>query len=310
MVAAGVRELLHCHAKPVLHHLEVRVVSRTLSRIQLDSHSTMEQADANYLLSELKLEIDVPGPILDNVEFPHAFPLPPNLNDQVLSPRHEQAERGWYYYLAEIAARHMLNRILRLHTWRMEIRTEKQIREMVAQADELEEQVQQWYDSLPPMFSFEIPTGDVLEPHPDEQAFILRHRYMGCRELIGRPFVKLCVEKPLDIEPQLRSRVTSLASQCLQYCLLRVHKVSPQLHQGTWFLLRNMASSAMMLGAASMAQKRPWLLGAREMVVPADWKGNILEAVEITKPYWEQNRGGTSELREMIWTVLDAVEDQ
>lgn len=202
----------------------------------------------------------------------------------------------------------MLNRLLRVHTWKSDIRTENQIREMVAQAEELEEQVQQWYMSLPPIFAFEIPTGYELESLEDELAFILRHRYMGCRELIGRPFVKLCVEKPLQIEPRLRSRVASLASQCLRYCLLRVHRVTPQLHQGTWFLLRNMASSTMMLGAASMAQKRSWLLGAQEVVVPTNWKGKLLEAVEATTPYWEQSSGGLPELRKMIWTMLDAVD--
>lgn len=201
----------------------------------------------------------------------------------------------------------MLNRLLRVHTWKSEIRTENQIREMVARAEELEEQVQQWYMSLPPMFSFNIPTGTDLEMLPDELAFILRHRYMRCRELIGRPFVRLCVEKSLQIESRLRSRVASLASQCLRFCLLRIHKVSPQLHQGTWFLLRNMASTALMLGAVSIAQKNFWLLGAQEIVVPPDWKEKIQEAVEVTTPYWEQNCGGVSELRKMIWAVLDAV---
>lgn len=247
----------------------------------------------------------MPGPILDNVEFPHAFPLPPNLSDQALSPGHAQTERAWYYYLAEIGARHMLNRILRTHTWNTDVRTERQIRQMVAQADDFEEQVHQWYLSLPPMFYFEIPSGYVLEPHPSELAYILRHRYLGCRELIGRPFLKLCVENPLQIDPGLRSRVAALASQSLQYCLLRVGKISPQLHQGTWFALRNMASSTLMLGAASTAQKCSDLLGAHELAIPTDWKELIIGAVDRVGPYWEQNRGGVPELRSIIHAVLE-----
>lgn len=252
----------------------------------------------------MKFEIDVPGPILDNVEFPHAFPLPPNLNDQILSPGHAQTERTWYYYLAEIAARHLLNRILRNHIWNIDACTERQIRQMIAQAEEFEEQVYQWYVSLPPMFSFDIPTGYVLEDNQDELAFILRQRYLRCRELIGRPFLKLCVEQPLQIDPQLRSRMASYASQCLQSTILRNSAVSPQFHQGTWFLLRNITSSTLLLGAAAIAQTRADLLGAQEIVVPESWKETIQGAVEIVEPYWEQNRGGLPEMKKLIDAVL------
>lgn len=255
--------------------------------------------------SELKFEIDVPGPILDNVDFPHAFPLAPNLIDQPSSPRYTQTERTWYYYLAEIAARHMLNRILRSHNFASKVHTEGQIRQMIAQADEFEEQLHQWYLSLPPMFFFEIPTGYNLAEHPDELAFILRHRYLACRELIGRPFLKLCVENPLQIDPELRSQIASLGSQSLQYCLLRVSKATPQLHQGTWFVLRNLASSTLLVGAASIAQRYPDLLGARDLIFPAAWKELILATMDIVDPYWGMNQGGISETKTLIHAVLN-----
>lgn len=246
----------------------------------------------------------MPGPILDNVEFPHAFPLPPDLNDQPVSPGHAQTEQTWYYYLAEIAARHMVNRIVRTHLWNAENFTVTQIRQVIAQADEFEKQIHQWYLSLPPIFFFKIPVGYELEQLPSELAFILRQRYFRCRELVGRPFLRMCVEKALEIDAQLRSRVASLASQCLKYCLLRASNASPQFHQGTWFLLRNITSSTLMLGAASIARRQPDLLGAQEVVIPEGWTEMIRGSVENLSPYWEQKRGGLPEMKKLIDTVL------
>lgn len=251
----------------------------------------------------------MPGPILDNVDFPYAFPLPPDLGEEVFSPGRADAERGWYYYLSEIAARHLLNRISRTHAQKSWANSEGEIRRMVAQAEELEEQVQQWYASLPSLFHFDIPSAYSLTPHPDELAYILQNRYINAQELIGRPFVRICIEKRLQIEPRLREQVAAFASRGLQCCMLKIHPYRPQIHHGTWFALRNTVCMGLILASANEAQQRPWLLGAQEMVVPPRWREALIEAKQALEPYWDYPGDGLKELASILDAILGRFPD-
>lgn len=59
-----------------------------------------------------------------------------------------------------------------------------------------------------------------------------------------------------------------------------------------------------MLGAATLARRRPDLLGAQELIIPEGWMEMIRGAVERLSPYWVQNRGGLPEMKRTIDAVL------
>lgn len=84
-------------------------------------------------------------------------------------------------------------------------------------------QIHNWYLSLPSLLQFDIPTELDIPPMTDDLALILRYCYLGLREYVGRPFVRLCVDYSLqNIEPSLRSSVTSLASQSVHHGIIKI----------------------------------------------------------------------------------------
>ena len=250
------------------------------------------------------MELDIPGSILENANPTHTFPLPPSVLEQSAELEPSEGERGWYYYLSEIAARHLLNRVLRAHSWSKEQPAMREIRNMIAQAEIFENQLHEWHSRLPAMFYFETPSGPAIDLASDDLVQILRSRYLTCRELIYRPFVRLCVENRLDIDPDTRRLVASLASQSLQYCVYKLSQVSPHLHHGTWFALRNAATSSLILIAASKACSDLNLLGAHELVLPEGWRERISRTLDIVNPFWSINEGGSLEIRQIIESSL------
>ena len=218
---------------------------------------------------------------------------------------HEKT-RGWFYYLAEIAIRHLLNRIVRGHRWTSDGSTDRRIRRLLAQSELLQTQLHDWYLSLPAILNFEIPTGYSAPLLTDDLTQILRQRYLSCQDLIARPFVKLCVESPLDINPELRHRVTSLASEGVRVLTVRLSQVTPYRHQGHWFLLRTVATASLILGAVHLASKLAFRTGAQDITTPVGWKEAASEALVLLRPYLDDGRADTCEMNRVVQSVLDA----
>ncbi|KAI9148235.1 putative beta-glucosidase C [Paramyrothecium foliicola] len=195
-------------------HDVVATPSKSLSSMQA-LHFTIWKSQC-----ELLMELPLPSTDLDDSLFPHGFPNPPTAETSDPTYIITDHERTWWYYLAEIAARHLLNRIARTDRVVPRLVTTDHVRKMLRQADIMEMQIHNWYLSLPSLFRFRIPTGLDLEHNSDDLTLILRHRYLGLREYVGRPFVRLCVEFALeDIEPAVRAKVVSLASQSVEYTM-------------------------------------------------------------------------------------------
>lgn len=156
------------------------------------------------------------------------------------------------------------------------------------------------------MLKFDIPQGTSVAPHPDELIQILRNRFLTIRELIHRPFVRLCVENSLGaLEPDLRNTVATLASKGLQCCSYKLMQISTQRHQGTWFMMRTHATSAIILNAANMALKDATLLGAVSMVMPDGWREDIGNMMDQIDPYWDDDSGDIAEIRRVVeWALL------
>ena len=159
------------------------------------------------------------------------------------------------------------------------------------------------------MLKFDIPQGPTVAPHPDELIQILRNRFLTIRELIHRPFVRLCVENSLGaLGSDLRSTVAALASKCLQCCLYKLVQVSTQIHQGTWFMMRTHATSAIILNAANIARKDASLLGAASMVMPDGWREGIENMMNQIAPYWDDDSGDIAEIRRAVERALSDAE--
>lgn len=257
------------------------------------------------LRSELRVEMDLPGSALEDIDLSQTFPLPPNLEGELSHSESNVTERGWYYYLAEIAARHFINRMLRGRSWTNTVSNNEKIWLMLSEVELFETQVHEWHAALPPMLKFDIPDGPLLQDEPDELKQILRHRYLTNRELIYRPFVRLCVEHELDfLEPHLRDAVARLATQGLGYCMYKLCQLSPQRHQGTWFMLRGYATHSMILLAASKARRKLSFLGAASMVMPEGWRDRIVQTMQELGPCWDDGPGGVGEIRHAVERAL------
>ncbi|KAJ9414695.1 hypothetical protein QL093DRAFT_2594471 [Fusarium oxysporum] len=227
---------------------------------------------------ELRLELPLPTPpILDNAYLPLAFPQPPDFGSH---PDASDKERSWYYYLSEIAARHVINRLVQMNSEAPEFPNEKHVRRMISQAELMQSQISDWHSSLPPIFHFDTPQGYTADAVADPMVFILRHRYISLCELVSRPFVRLCVDQLADeMDASLHGIITSYASQCVRFCILKLDQVAGHRHQGTWYGIRVATSAALILAAVDRAQRQTKEDESFHLVqsvtLPETWKGAV-----------------------------------
>lgn len=251
--------------------------------------------------------------MLADIDLPHEFPLPPNLNSHPPDQEFAQTERSWYYYLGEIASRHLINRLLGL---RRQLRrhsnvepTPEDLRRLLSHVDVMEAQLLTWHTSLPPSLSFERPVG-TLRLLPDELTQILQMRYLTICELLYQPFIRICLEHRLDVDPVLRTSITEIASRGLSCQMSRLQVISPYRHQGTWFGLRSIASSTLVLAAASKAQRNPNLLGAADLVIPDEWRKQASMTIESMNRFWSEENGGIRQMKRLVDWALSEFADE
>ncbi|KAF5250101.1 hypothetical protein FANTH_4654 [Fusarium anthophilum] len=230
---------------------------------------------------ELRLELPLPTPpILDNAYLPLAFPQPP---DFASHPDASNRERSWYYYLSEIAARHVINRLVQMNSEAPETPSERHVRRMISQAEMMQSQISDWHSSLPPIFHFDTPQGYTADAVADPMVFILRHR--------------LCVDHLADeMDASLHGIISSYASQCVRFCILKLDQVAGHRHQGTWYGIRVATSAALILAAVDKAQR---LAGEDEafrlvqsVTLPETWKDCVARGAASVQQYLDEpNRG-------------------
>lgn len=222
----------------------------------------------------------------------------------------EIERRSWYYYLAEIACRHLINRILEVHRENRLDPSTRSIERMLRHLGVFETQLHEWYTSLPAELTFPIPWGRV-EPLAEELSNHLRGRYLAIRELCYRPFVRLCVTQTLDINPGLQAQVTAVASQGLLHSMFRLQAIPSQSrHHGLWFQLRIVTTCSLILIASDRAQQNPAMNAAQGLELPLGWREQIIQTQEIFSPYWNDRRGGIWESCQIIQWALNGCGEQ
>ncbi|KAF1850049.1 uncharacterized protein K460DRAFT_411828 [Cucurbitaria berberidis CBS 394.84] len=255
---------------------------------------------------EIRLELSLPPSIIERIDYPYSFPSPPDLD--TLAGRHgslENYQQSWYYYLAEIASRHLTSRIAEAHEEALALPTHLYIEQLLQNAEIFEAQLQAWHVALPPSIAFTVPLQTV-PALPNELIQHLRSRYMVICELTYRPFLRLCTSHKLDIPADVLARVAGLASRGLHICTLWVKSTRGERHHGLWFQLRNFVCCAMMLIAAGKAQSDPELNAAPLLQFPSDWKELILEKKKELSAFWSDERGGIADCGRLLdWALND-----
>ncbi|KAL4887386.1 hypothetical protein BJY04DRAFT_175796 [Aspergillus karnatakaensis] len=229
---------------------------------------------------EMREEIALPPTELAKVEYSDAFPSPPLSGPEPDLGHHSvstpsldaNSERSWYYYLSEIASRRIANRITAaLHPLNPEEWAKVPVHNLQRIAEELDAQVVQWMENLPPMF--QVDADDTT----DELAYFLNARYLDLRERIWRPFLYLAAHaRPDDVNLPIYVRNANI---CLEVIFKHIYNCSVRQHRhhGSWFGARNLFTKGLLVLVASKSH---------HIVMPPNWMA-MMDTCIAGIMYWE-----------------------
>ncbi|KAJ5776239.1 uncharacterized protein N7511_001250 [Penicillium nucicola] len=255
---------------------------------------------------EVRYELtDLPPCDLSLSDFPHSLPSFPTRQPSsdtpgwmISSPSSTDLEAASsYYYLAEIFLRRLLNRArnaVRVLSPDIDLPTIKILAETLIQ---LEGQLQQWVDCLPPTLRFNNPFDSAPRPHESELMKLSRERYVEVRELLCRAYLYLCIHVPLD--PRMAALYGVKASEALHLAVYRIQTEVPFFrHPGSWGACRVRFNHALCLIAGFRA-KRMQRPSAEYVSIPPDWADCVRVVIERLK-IWGEEGGGIKELSVLL----------
>ncbi|CVL07529.1 uncharacterized protein FMAN_16246 [Fusarium mangiferae] len=250
---------------------------------------------------EIRYEIpSLPGSMLEHIEDRLTFPSPPAANclfDETIA---------WYYFLADIAARHLINRIIDAKVEISGCPSEAQANSLLRSYEVFGSQLQDWYLSLPPEISFPPPDA-TISSESNIYKRILRSRYLFIKELLCRSFVRLCLNYDLKLPSALDDEIVRIASLGLQYCAWRLKAVDRmnKLDHGLWIWIRNSTACSMILiGAARSLQSQSATASGR-LVLPGDWRETVVSFLHGLEKYSHETRGGVASCYRLVTWGLD-----
>lgn len=184
-------------------------------RVSPEQRTMMERIFWNALMfeSDLLAELDLPHSgvtaMEENVGLPGSF----QGDEQEAVGRDDL-----WYFLAEVALRRLLNRVSQLiYSTNSPVSTAT-LAPLVA---ELDFQLHQWYEGLPPALQFPF-TRNVL---PDPVQSVLRLRFFACQTLIYRPYIM----EVLNDERTFSDETVRLSChKCLEATIRQLEHVSAQ----------------------------------------------------------------------------------
>ncbi|SCO20539.1 uncharacterized protein FFE2_14637 [Fusarium fujikuroi] len=250
---------------------------------------------------EIRYEIpSLPGSMLEHIEDRLKFPSPPAANclfDETIA---------WYYFLADIAARHLINRIVDAKVEISGCPTEAQANSLLRSYEVFGSQLQDWYLSLPPEISFPPPDA-TISSESNIYKRILRSRYLFIKELLCRPFVRLCLNYDLKLPSALDDEIVSIASLGLQYCAWRLKAVDRmnKLDHGLWIWIRNSTACSMILIGAARSLQFQSGTASRRIVLPKSWRETVVSFLHGLEKYSHETRGGVASCYRLVTWGLD-----
>lgn len=228
---------------------------------------------------EMREELVLPPSGLAIIGYPGVFPSPPGptSSTDVETPGSRAwesvHESSWYYYLSDIAYRRMANRATTmLYCVPKERWTAMGGSTLHRIADELDNQVLQWWENIPGSPS------SILAGETDELTYMLWLNYVDLRERIWRPFVYLAVH---DSTPETDTSLVSAGAQkCLDMCFQTLEGARlKHRHHGLWLTIRCMFSKALLIIAAAKSENN--------LEMPEDWQRRVEEFQDYMR-YWEE----------------------
>ncbi|KAJ4263517.1 hypothetical protein NW762_006336 [Fusarium torreyae] len=246
---------------------------------------------------ELRCEIPLPPSGITHCDYPDMFPSPPTeltspsaqnqpldvLEDEIIP----EEEKSWFYYLAEISYRRIMNRAMAVMARNVEQGWAHNIRDTMEQCRDFNEQIDIWYSHIPPQID---PKN---EDHANnELAQFVKNRAIAFREWIHRPFLFYILHQPPN-DPHYEQAMP-LAQKCLELCVKHLFRTyGHHRHHGTWYIARACVTRALILLACAKSCRIP---------MPRGWK----DALEIAR--WTIHRW-SAEAPDLQWaeTVLKSI---
>jgi hypothetical protein len=128
---------------------------------------------------------------------------------------------------------------------------------------ELDEQLNMWYDLLPPTFRFTIDD----QPVENQHGAFLRQRYLTCKALIYRPYLMSALAKDASrSSPEVIEKCRIWLKACMLH-ILNLHSYFQTVMIDTWICALSMAGTMAMLLASQRTPSLRDCLGDEVLLV-------------------------------------------
>lgn len=255
---------------------------------------------------------DLPTCTLQESSFPFSLPTFPVIQVQDEStqdiPRETAGLRttasSYYYYLAEISLRRLLNRTRGAATLLSPIIDTFTAARLADTLQKLGDQLQQWLDCLPLALRFQIPPHCWPPKDEPELVKLMRERYVEVRELLCRGYLYMCLHGGIRLTQSQAEIFGAHASAGLQLSIYRIQTENPFFrHPGSWGACRVRFNHALCLIAAVRA-KQAGIESAVHVIVPASWR-DCVTMVRHRLDIWSDQGGGIKELGMLLdWLLV------
>jgi hypothetical protein len=262
---------------------------------------------------EIRHELtDLPTCTLQESAFPFSlptFPITKSMEQSAADLYYQEdahpelAPSSYYYYLAEISLRRLLNRTRSAATLlspEIDPLTSARLHENLAKS---EHQLQQWLDCLPPTLRFAVPPDHLPPPGEPELVKLVRERYVEVRELLCRAYLYLCLHGGERLTPSQIEEFGRYASMGLRLCVYRIQTEYPWFrHPGSWGACRVRFNMALCLIAA-VRGKAMGIESASHIMVPPNWM-ECVSLVQERLDVWSDQGAGIGGLANTLeWLV-------
>lgn len=223
------------------------------------------------------------------------------------SPSRVSAPASHYYFLAEISLRRLLNRARHAATMLSPCIDSYTAAQLANTMHQLEDQLQQWLECLPPTLRFNIPPDSWPPPDEPELVKLMRERYVEVRELLYRVFLYICLHGGTRLTHTQAKTYGAKASAGLRLSVYRVQTERPFFrHAGSWIACRVRFNQALCLTAAARGRELG-IESAAYIVVPPTWRecvGMVRDRLET----WSDQGGGVGNLAVLLnWLIKKGV---
>ncbi|KAL4882064.1 hypothetical protein BJY04DRAFT_217756 [Aspergillus karnatakaensis] len=249
--------------------------------------------------------------------YPHVYPSPPRLGTMTTLPatrqgkENEDLERAWFFYLAEIALRRIMNDALssryRPDSWYQAGNNNST--SYTHYVSEYKQKLLEWYHVLPTSVSFTLDTTHSL-PITDILSGILHSHYIDILDVVYFPAIRAVACSPMH---ELTPDILRIAREALRNAVDRITISRPgywHRHQGTWLMLRTCSRSALcLLGVALRAKYEERSRGVFVELLPEEevWRTAVVRVIGLIE-YWVEESGDLGDLVVRLKGLYDLVQ--